>query len=357
MSALFTCGEAPIGRHGTPRARGPFPTVDIHCHVLCQEAEHLAALHGVAASGTLQFASDSSRAAARAQRQAILPKLTDIDTRLRDMDAAGIDMQVLSPAPNQYYYEAEAEAGRLLARCVNESIAGMAAHASGRFVGLGTVPLQDVRLAQEELRYAVQKLGLKGVEIGTHVAGVDLDAAALEPFFALAEELGVLLFMHPAGFTEGRRLADYFLNNIIGNPLESTIALSRLIFCGLFERRAGLKLCVAHGGGYLASYPGRMDHAWRARPECRACLQALPSESLKKVYFDTLVFEPGQLRALIETFGADHLLLGTDYPYDMGDESAVALIGTMKALDEDQRAMLLGGNASRLLALAHTHEH
>jgi fumarylacetoacetase len=356
VAELFRCtAEPPPAAAGRPSVRAAArhaAVVDIHCHVLCTRAEQLATQLGVTGeAGTMRFASDASRQAAQALRQAIRLPLTDIDTRLADMDRAGIDLQVLSPAPNQYHYEAEPEAGRQLSAQVNTTIAEMAQRASGRFVGLGTVPLQHPGLAIEALRHAVNDLGLRGVEIGTHVAGQDLDTLGLEDFFAEAQALNALVFLHPAGFSEGRRLGQFFLNNIIGNPLESTLAVSRLVFSGLFERLPGLTMCVAHGGGYLAAYPGRMDQAWRVRPECRACLQAAPSQSLKRLYFDTLVHSPQQLQHLVQVYGTDHLLLGSDYPYDMGDPDARVHIETLPDLDEAGRRAMLGGNALRLLQM------
>lgn len=356
MAELFRCAPSPAPAAGpvpaAPRPRTDTTVVDIHCHVLCERAERLAEQRGVRSeTGTLQFASDASRQAARAQRQAIRQQLIDLDTRLADMDRAGIDLQVLSPAPNQTHYDAEPDAARQLAGQVNETVATMAQHPSGRFLGLGTVPLQHRGLAVQTLRHAVKRLGLRGVMIGTHVGGADLDTLGLEGFFAEAQSLGALVFLHPAGFSEGRRLGEYFLNNIIGNPLESTVAVSRLVFSGLFERLPGLKMCVAHGGGYLAAYPGRMDHAWRVRPECRACLQSPPSQSLRRLYFDTLVHKPQQLAQLVREFGPHRLLLGSDYPYDMGDPEARVHIEALPGLDDDGRRRLLGGNALELLQL------
>jgi len=337
----------------TARKRQDGPVIDIHCHALSQEAEKLATTFGLDSVGsTLRFASEASQQSARQQRLAITAKLTTLESRLTVMDAAGIDVQVVSPAPNQYYYDAPPDAGQALARQVNESICALVARAPERLVGLATVPLQSPGLAVKELHHAVKELGMRGVEIGTNVAGTDLDSDALAPFFRAAEDLGVLVFMHPAGFTQGDRLRDYYLNNVIGNPLDSTIALSRLIFGGVLERHKSLKLCVAHGGGYLPSYFGRTKHAWQARSECQACLHEAPGDSLRRVHFDTLVHDGPLLQYLIETHGAERLLMGSDYPYDMGDEDPISAIERLRISDAD-KDLLLGGNAARLLDLAH----
>ncbi|MDD0812838.1 amidohydrolase family protein [Curvibacter sp. RS43] len=353
MAELFKCTPAlrsESGTSGSTPLRSDGTVVDIHCHVLCQQTEQLVQQLGVSGeAGTMRFASEASRQAAQAQRQAIHSQLTNVETRLADMDRAGIDLQVLSPAPNQYYYGTDPDVGRQLAARVNQTVAEMSQHPSGRFLGLGTVPLQHPKLAVEVLRHAVKELGLRGVEIGTHVAGKDLDTLALEAFFAEAQSLGALVFLHPAGFSEGQRLGQYFLNNIIGNPLESTVAVSRLVFSGLFERMPDLKMCVAHGGGYLAAYPGRMDHAWKVRHECHACLKHPPSQSLKKLYFDTLVYSPNQLAHLLQEYGPERLLLGSDYPYDMGDPAARMHIEALPNLTVSDRQAILGGNALRLL--------
>lgn len=353
MTELQLC-QTPLAfeRPPTARRKHPWPVIDMHCHALSKDASALAARLGFTpAHGSIKFASEASRRVAQLQRDAIAPKLTTMEARLSDMDAAGIDIQVVSPVPNQYYYDAEPEIGQALARQVNETIAALVAKQPKRFVGLGTVPMQSPELAVQELRYAVKELGLRGLEIGTNVNGTDLDAAAFAPFFSAAEELGVVLFLHPAGFTDGNRLSEYFLNNIIGNPLESTIALSRMIMGGVFERHGSLKLCVAHGGGYLPAYAGRMEHAYHSRSECRTCLQHPPSTSLKRIYFDTLVHSKEQLAQLVRTYGAKQLLMGSDYPYDMGQEDPMADIDGLDCLDDESRALVMGGNAARLLQL------
>src|SRR5262249_9682862 len=155
---------------------------------------------------------------------------------------------------------------------------------------MGTLPLQEVAFALSELDRLVRDLGLHAVEISTNVNGVDFDDPRFEPFFAKAEELSVLLFMHPIGFTDARRFREYYLTNVIGQPLESTVAVSRLIFSGVLERHPNLRLCVAHGGGYLPYYAGRMDHAYTVRPECQRAISQSPSAYLRQLYYDTVVY-------------------------------------------------------------------
>src|SRR5438309_2079803 len=172
----------------------------------------------------------------------------------------------------------------------------------------------------------------------------------LEAFFAAVEKLDVLIFMHPIGFTQGERLVDHYFSNIIGNPLETTVATSHLIFDGVMERHPKLKVVLPHAGGYLAHYWARMDHAWKARPDCRTVIKKKPSSYLEKFYFDTITFDRGMLAHLVERFGADHVLLGTDYPYDMGMEHPVDFIAGVK-LSKSERAGIEGGNAARLLKI------
>src|SRR6185312_15623955 len=203
------------------------------------------------------------------------------------------------------------------ARVTNEGIASAVARHPERLVGMGVVPLQAPELAVLEMRRCVRELGLRGIEISSHVGGRELAEERFRPFFAAAQEMGVLLFLHPLGFTHGERLRRHYLNNLLGNPIDSTIAIAHLIFEGVLDRLPGLKLCIAHGGGYAAAYWGRLDHAWRARPDCRARISNPPSHYLRKLHFDTLVFDAAQLQFLLQTYGPDHLCLGTDYPFDM----------------------------------------
>lgn len=283
--------------------------------------------------------------------QSIMPQLTDPAVRIADMDRMGIDVQALSVAPPQYYYWTDPELGRRLARMQNEHLAEMVAGSPDRFVGLATVPMQDVSSAVAELEYAVRELGFRGVEINTNIAGLDLDDRRYRPFFAKTEELDVVVLVHPNGFTHGERLMNYYMTNVVGNPLDTTVALMRIIHGGVLEDHPGLKLCFVHGGGYLPFYSSRMDHAYELRPEGRHHISRPPSTYLKQVYADCLVFDEVHLEFLLKKMGPDHVVIGTDYPFDMGHYDPLGQIDKVAGLGADEREMIRGGTAARLLKL------
>jgi aminocarboxymuconate-semialdehyde decarboxylase len=336
------------------RRSGKSLRIDIHCHHLNQAvAAKVAHLNPAQYEPSVTYANALTREVNIKQIRDRLPKLSTIETRLRDMDRMGIDIQAVSPAPNQCYYWTEPELGLELSRTVNDRLAEIVATWPRRFVALGTVPLQHVDLAVAELERCVKTLGLRGVEINPSVNGMDLTDPRLnlEKFFAKAQALDIVIFMHPIGFTQGERLIDHYFNNVIGNPLETTVAASHLIFDGVMQRHPKLKIVLPHAGGYLAHYWARMDHGYRARPDCRTVLKRPPSRYLAKMYFDTITFDAEMLRHMIKKHGAGHVLLGSDYPYDMGEEDPLGLIGSVRGLTRDQRAMIEGGNAARLLKI------
>ena len=344
--SISTCGSE---RRLIPvSARGKHLVVDIHCHLGITAADTMLRAAMPNAPAALPFSSPASDQVNRALFASIGSRLNGIDERLADMDRLGVDVQAISPSPGQYFYFADPDLGRDLSRTINDGIAAACARRPERLVGMGTVPLQAPELAIAEMRRCVNALGLRGIEISSHVNGKELASPEFRPFFAAAEGLGVLIFLHPLGFTHGQRLSEHYLNNIIGNPIESTIALSHLIFEGVLDRYPGLKLCVAHGGGYLPGYWGRMDHAFRAREDCRQHIAREPSTYLKQVWLDTLVFDRDQLDALVRTHGADRLCLGTDYPFDMAEPDPV---GFHAHLAEHDKARIMGGNACTLLGL------
>ena len=343
--SITSCGHE---RRPIPvRARAEELVVDIHCHLNIGAADALIRSEIANPPNPLPGSPLSQQVNAKLFA-AIGPRLNGIDQRIVDMDELGVDVQAISPSPGQYYYFAPPELGRDAARKVNEGMAEAVARHPDRLVGMGTVPLQNVEMAVAEMRRCVAELDLRGIEINSHVNGRELAEDEFRPFWAAAEELGVLVFMHPLGFTHGARLTEHYLNNIIGNPIESTIALSHLIFGGVLDSHPGLKLCVAHGGGYLPGYWGRMDHAFRVREDCRQHIAREPSSYLRQVWLDTLVFDQDQLDWLLATHGADRLCLGTDYPFDMAEPDPV---GFHSRLTGPARVKVLGGNAADLLGL------
>ena len=354
-AAGATVARRPVSSTRVIRGRkGRRLRIDIHCHYLNQAvAAKVAHLDPAQYDTSVQFANALTREVNVKQIRDRGPKLSTIEMRLKDMDRMGIDIQAVSPAPNQTYYWTEPDLSKELSSLVNDRLAEIVATWPDRFVALGTVPLQNVDLAIMELERCVKRLGLRGVEINPNVNGMDLTDPRLnlEKFFARVQALDVVIFIHPLGFTQGARLVDHYFNNVIGNPMETTIAASHLIFDGVMQRNPKLKIILPHAGGYLAHYWARMDHAHRARPDCRTVIKKAPSSYLKKMYFDTISFDPRMLRQMVDQYGAGHVLLGTDYPYDMGEEDPVGLIGRVPGLKRAEREMIEGGNAARLLKI------
>lgn len=279
--------------------------------------------------------------------------------RLQRMDEEGIDVEVLSVNP--FWYAVDRDLARKLIRTQNEKLAEVCAAHPDRFVGLATVALQHPDLAAEQLEEGVTKLGLRGGSIGSNVGSDELASPRFDPFWAKAEELGVPLFLHPQGVPEleGRLKGNGMLTNVIGNPLATTLALSHLIFEGTLDRFPRLRLCAAHGGGYLPSYADRSDYGCGTRPEqCTKTIRKRPTEYLEQLYVDSLVFTGEALRHLVAVCGASQIVLGTDDPFpwtstprDPRLPRFVAVdhvLGTPGLSDAD-RVAILGGNAAKLL--------
>jgi len=283
-----------------------------------------------------------------------LSNATDLDVRMAAMDAMGIDVQALSISVGQYFHWADRDLAAKIVRVQNETLAAVSAAHPDRFVPIGAVALQHPDLAASQLEYAMKKLGHRGVMLTGSVAGRELADAMNNPFWAKAEELGAVVFIHPRGFVEGesRLQGNGRLGNIIGNPLETTVALSHLIFEGTLDRYPGLKVVGAHGGGYLPSYIGRSDHCHNSNDRgCTGAEQKKPSEYLQQIYFDSLVYRTRNLRHLIDEAGASQVVLGTDYPYGMQNRNVIAHVLSVPDLDDEQREAILGGTLARLLNL------
>jgi aminocarboxymuconate-semialdehyde decarboxylase len=326
-------------------------TVDIHCHVALPAIN--AIFEGIEPSA-LQARAERNPLTAEVnakQQQTIAANLTEPEVRLADMDRDGIDVQAISPSPYHYNYGYPADATLESARMINDRIAEIVAAHPKRFVGMGTVPLQDGDMALAEMKRCIDDRGFKGIEISTNVDGKELTRAGLEKFFAHAEETGTLIFMHPIGTSFQERMDDHYFRNLIGHPLESALAVGHLVFDGYLDRYPGLKICVAHGGGYIPSYWGRFDHPWERRDDCRTQIDTTPMAHIKKLYFDTVVFNEPQLRHLIEVWGADHIVMGTDYPFDMAQPDPVGHVNSVKDLSEADKARIMGINAAELLGI------
>jgi aminocarboxymuconate-semialdehyde decarboxylase len=273
----------------------------------------------------------------------------NIERRLKDMDAAQVDVHVLSATPQTYYYDQDASAATMLAAIQNEQIAKHAAAHSDRFVGIATLPMQAPEQAAAELRRAIRELGLRGAMIGSNCEGRNLDDPSFEPLWSAAAELDAFLFIHPVGVAGMDRMKSYYLRNLIGNPLDTTIAAACLVFGGVLERYPNLTICLAHGGGFVPYQMGRWVHGHTVRPEPKVKLKGSPQASIDKFLFDTIVHAKPQLESMIGWVGAARVLLGSDYPYDMAMLDCVRHVRGL-AISETDRATILGGLAERLLA-------
>ncbi|WP_405719732.1 amidohydrolase [Streptomyces sp. NBC_01537] len=326
------------------------PTVDVHAHVLLPEVEALVAgLPGLAEARALDARRNgpASLAVSGPMVGERIPKLTDVTVRLAAMDAQGVDVQLVSPSPSHYHYWTDEQTAEKVYRLANEATAAHCAQAPARLYGLGLVPLHHPDLAVRALDDALEQ-GLLGVELAGHAPGRELSDPAYEPFWSRAEETGAILFLHPFGCTLDERLDQWYLSNTVGQPTENAVALSHLIFSGVLDRHPGLTLIAAHGGGYLPTHIGRSDHAWSTRSDAGAGCAHLPSSYLRRLYFDSLVHDPYVLRELVRVAGADRVLLGSDFPFDMGTEDPVGALRAARLPDADFHAVR-GGNAAALL--------
>jgi aminocarboxymuconate-semialdehyde decarboxylase len=326
-------------------------SVDVHAHlVLPRIEEAVAGQAGLDEQRRLDLRrggaeSTAVSAAMMAERR---PRMTDVSARIADMDAAGVDVQIVSPSPTQYCYWADRDLARTIWEAANDGIAAHCARVPDRLFGLGMIPLQHPDLAVVALDHALAA-GLRGVEISSYADGVELSDSGLEPFWARAVERAAIVFLHPFGCTLDERLDRWYLSNVVGQPTEHAVALSHLIFSGVLDRHPELKIVVAHGGGYLPTYPGRADHGWLVRPEARGCADR-PSTYLRRLWFDSLVHDPAVLRHLVEAVGADRVLLGSDYPFDMGVEDPLRRLEAAGLPAAAERA-IRGGNALSLFGI------
>ena len=273
----------------------------------------------------------------------------DLERRLKDMAASAVDMQAVSITPQTFLYHQDAALNATLARIQNEGIAKLVKQQPDRFLGLATLPMQAPEQAATELRHAVRTLGISGAMIGSNIEGRNLDDPAFEPVWAAAAEVGAFMLIHPNKVAGADRLRNYYLTNLIGNPLDTTIAAASLVFGGVMERYPNIKICLAHGGGFTPYQAGRWVHGWHVRNEPKKSLAVSPEASLRRFYYDTIVHARPQLESLVAWAGASHVLLGSDYPYDMGTFECVRQVRAA-SISEADRATILGGQAAAMLA-------
>ena len=282
-----------------------------------------------------------------------IPWPTPLETpeaRTKSMDARRVDMQIVSISPTMYWYGLGKDDARDFARNSNDDLAEMVAGHPDRFRGLGYLALQDVDGSVAELERCVRKLGMPGVMVGTNVNDEDWDSDALFPVLRAAAELGAVIYFHPARGRGNSFLRKYHLSNLIGNPLETTVALASLIFGGVFDKVPNLKTCFAHAGGYGVLGVGRFDHGCKVRPEAVG-LAALPSDYIRHCWFDIITHNERALRYVIDMVGASQLVLGSDYPADMGEPFPVDWIESAESLSTDEKTAILGANAMELFGL------
>jgi aminocarboxymuconate-semialdehyde decarboxylase len=273
----------------------------------------------------------------------------DIPRRLKDMDAANVDVQVLSATPQTYLYNLGDELSPLLAAIQNDQMAKHVAEHPTRFMAIATLPIGQPARAADELRRVITKLGFKGAMIASNVGGRYLGEPEFEPLWATAQELGAFMFIHPNNVAGEDRLGPYYLRNLIGNPLDTTIAAASLFFGGVMDRYPKLKVMLAHGGGFTPYQAPRWEHGWKVRPEPKKNIKTQPKNIAGRFIYDTILHSDKTLEAMIGLVGADKVMLGSDYPYDMEMRDCVAHVRSLNISDADKTA-ILSGNFEKVLA-------
>jgi aminocarboxymuconate-semialdehyde decarboxylase len=323
--------------------------IDIHAHVLADDT--IALLQKEAPSIGLKLAPiDAGFSVLEVAGHPYRPFPRgghDLERRFRDMDSAEVDMQVVSNTPQTFLYSQEPQLTAATARLQNDQIVKLVAAHPDRFRGIATLPMQAPELAAAELARAVGA-GLRGAHIGSNINGKNLDDPSLEPVWAKAAELSAFILIHPVGVAGADRLKSYYLANLIGNPVDTTIAAASLVFGGVLERHPNLKICLSHGGGFTPYQAARWQHGWQVRGEPKVNLKVAPEASIRRFYYDTILHAAAPLAFLVGAVGASHVLLGSDYPFDMGTLECARQVKAL-ALPQSDREVILGGSAAALL--------
>jgi aminocarboxymuconate-semialdehyde decarboxylase len=328
-------------------------TIDIHTHIFVKQAfEKVREKYPIKVPHIVRNATGTLYHLVNGQAYGpVSEQIYDPKKRVEDMKKEGVDLQVLSAVPFTFFYSMDPRPGLALAQAQNDAISELVNAYPERFVGLATVPLQDVSAAVGELGRAVKDLGMKGVEIGTHVGDQNLDWLELWPFYERIQELDVPILVHPESPAGSERMKKYYMTNFIGFPMETSLAISSIIFGGVLERFKRLKFCFVHGGGFIPYQRGRLEHGYHVRPEPKTEITKPPSEYVKMLHFDTTTHYEPALEYLITTVGSEKILLGSDYPYDMADAHPVSSVSRLKSLSADDKEKVLGGNAKRIFKI------
>jgi aminocarboxymuconate-semialdehyde decarboxylase len=332
------------------RSRDKIPAIDIHAHFVPEEYLRLIEAEGEPHGVRLRPGPNGPLiVVGQVAIGPITAHYHDLDLRLKTMDAKGVAIHALSLMPPMVYW-ADAALGLRVARIVNDALAEAARAHPDRFIGLATLPMQDPEAAVIEAERAVTELGFRGIYLGTNVRGKELADFSFLPVFARIDALRVPIFLHPLNVIGAQRLTSYYLHNLLGNPFDTAVAAANLIFSGLLDRFPKLNMCLPHAGGAFPYLIGRLNHGWKVRQECKA-LEKPPSSYLRRFTYDTISHAAEPLRYLINLVGADRVMLGSDYCFDMGYERPVKVVTALKLSRSDEEK-ILGGNAARLLRLS-----
>ncbi|KAI9332295.1 hypothetical protein DFJ73DRAFT_62809 [Zopfochytrium polystomum] len=328
--------------------------IDIHTHIMPRQLPDLTQKYGYGG-----WISVENKGEGKARMMIDGKPFRDVECncwqpeeRIREMADTSVDVQIISTIPVFFNYWAKPEHTLDLARYLNDNIAQTCSQYPNKFVGLATLPMQAPELAVQELRRCVDELGLPGIQIGSHVNDWNLDAPELEPLWTACEELDVGIFVHPWDMDNKGRMEKYWFPWLIGMPSETTVAVSSLILGGVLERHPKLRVCLAHGGGSFPYTIGRIEHGFQVRPDlCATKCKTNPLSYLRRIWTDSLVHDEDALHFLIKKIGVDHIMLGSDYPFPLGEHEPGQLIQDSEALSLEEKGMLLGGNAMRFFKL------
>jgi aminocarboxymuconate-semialdehyde decarboxylase len=343
-------GRSPSARKAPALLRwlsGP-PVIDFHTHIIVPEVCDFVKKNRPPEATEYQLVDNFIRGATAHRKRHPRPTSDEVEARLMDMDESGIDMQAIFCHVAQYCYWAAPEDGRRMTQIGNDRLAEFVQRRPDRFIGIGMVPLQDPQAAISELQRMVSELGFRAVAVNTHVDGVELGEERLWPFWAKAERLGISVFIHPSGFKHPR-FQKHQMWNGVGQPIEEAIAMSSLIYEGVLDRFPKLKLGIAHGGGFLPYYAGRVDRNFRIRPHETPNINKKPSEYMRRFFYDTVVYNVDMLEFLAHKVGPTQIVLGGDYP--VGEDNPAAFVKRAR-LSSQAKRMILGENAAKLLGIA-----